>query len=63
MSAPTRRAFGVAPVRCFLTQPAPEVASKMAGDFVSGIVAPDEGAIILIALDAMAPPGEERAVA
>ena len=44
-----------------LIQPTPDVASKMAKDFVSGIVATDGRMISLIALDAILPPSEEQA--
>ena len=43
-----------------LIQPTPDVASKMARDFVSGIVAVDGRMISLIALDAILPPSEEQ---
>jgi purine-binding chemotaxis protein CheW len=43
-----------------LIQPTPDVASKMAKDFVSGIVAVDGRMISLIALDAILPPKEEK---
>ena len=42
-----------------LIQPTPIAASKMARDFVSGIVATDGRMISLIALDAILPPSEE----
>ena len=44
-----------------LIQPTPDVASKMAKDFVSGIVATDGRMISLIALDAILPPIEQAA--
>src|ERR1700722_18375328 len=43
-----------------LIQPTPDVASKMAKDFVSGIVATDGRMISLIALDAILPPREQQ---
>ena len=43
-----------------LIQPTPDVASRMAKDFVSGIVATDGRMISLIALDAILPPSEEQ---
>ena len=44
-----------------LIQPTPDVASQMAKDFVSGIVATDGRMISLIALDAILPPTERAA--
>ena len=44
-----------------LIQPTPDVASRMAKDFVSGIIAIDGRMISLIALDAIAPPTEQAA--
>jgi purine-binding chemotaxis protein CheW len=44
-------------------QPTPDVASQMAKDFVSGIVAIDRRMISLIALDAIVPPRGEQAAA
>ncbi len=46
-----------------LIQPTPDVASKMAKDFVSGIVATEGRMISLIALDAILPPKEEQEAA
>jgi purine-binding chemotaxis protein CheW len=46
-----------------LIQPTPAVASKMAKDFVSGIVATDGRMISLIALDAILPPKEQEEAA
>ena len=46
-----------------LIQPTPDVASRMAKDFVSGIVAVDGRMISLIALDAIVPPKEEQEAA
>jgi purine-binding chemotaxis protein CheW len=44
-----------------LIQPTPDVASQMAKDFVSGIVATDGRMISLIALDAIMPATEQAA--
>ncbi len=44
-----------------LIQPTPDVASQMAKDFVSGIVATDGRMISLIALDAIMPAAEQAA--
>ena len=44
-------------------QPTPDVASQMAKDFVSGIVAIDGRMISLIALGAIVPPSDEQAAA
>jgi hypothetical protein len=44
-----------------LIQPTPDVASQMAKDFVSGIVATDGRMISLIALDAILPAAEQAA--
>ena len=44
-----------------LIQPTPDVASQMAKDFVSGIIATDGRMIGLIALDAILPPSEREA--
>jgi len=41
-----------------MIQPTPDVASQMAKDFVSGIVAIDKRMISLISLDAILPPNE-----
>ena len=46
-----------------LIQPTPDVASKMARDFVSGIVAVDGRMISLIALDAILPASEQEEAA
>jgi purine-binding chemotaxis protein CheW len=46
-----------------LVQPTPDVASKMARDFVSGIVAVDGRMISLIALDAILPASEHEEAA
>jgi purine-binding chemotaxis protein CheW len=46
-----------------LIQPTPDVASRMAKDFVSGIVATDGRMISLIALDAILPPTEQEEAA
>jgi purine-binding chemotaxis protein CheW len=46
-----------------LIQPTPDVASRMARDFVSGIVATDGRMISLIALDAILPPTEQEEAA
>ncbi|MFI4996788.1 MAG: chemotaxis protein CheW [Hyphomicrobiales bacterium] len=46
-----------------LIQSTPEVASKMAKDFVSGIVATEGRMISLIALDAILPPAVDQAAA
>jgi purine-binding chemotaxis protein CheW len=46
-----------------LIQSTPDVASKMAKDFVSGIVATEGRMISLIALDAILPPAEDQAAA
>jgi purine-binding chemotaxis protein CheW len=46
-----------------LIQPTPDVASQMAKDFVSGVVATDGRMISLIALDAIVPLGDEQAAA
>ena len=46
-----------------LIQPTPDVASKMAKDFVSGIVATDGRMISLIALDAILPASEQQEAA
>jgi purine-binding chemotaxis protein CheW len=46
-----------------LIQPTPDVASRAAKDFVSGIVATDGRMISLIALDAILPPSGEQAAA
>jgi purine-binding chemotaxis protein CheW len=46
-----------------LIQPTPDVASRMAKEFVSGIVATDGRMISLIALDAILPPSEDQAAA
>ena len=43
-----------------LIQPTPDVASQMAKDFVSGIIAVDGRMISQIALDAILPPGAEQ---
>ncbi len=44
-----------------LIQPTPDVASQMAKDFVSGVIAADGRMISLIALDAILPPTERAA--
>jgi purine-binding chemotaxis protein CheW len=44
-------------------QPTPDVASQMAKDFVSGIVAIDRRMISLVALDAIVPHGDAQAAA
>ncbi len=46
-----------------LIQPTPDVASQMAKDFISGIVATDGRMISLVALDVLLPPVNERAAA
>jgi purine-binding chemotaxis protein CheW len=46
-----------------LIQPTPDVASRMAKDFVSGIVATDGRMISLIALDAIVPASEQHEAA
>jgi purine-binding chemotaxis protein CheW len=46
-----------------LIQPTPDVASRMARNFVSGIVATDGRMISLIALDAILPPTEQEEAA
>jgi purine-binding chemotaxis protein CheW len=44
-----------------LIQPTPDVASQMAKDFVSGIVATDGRMISMVALDAILPAAEAAA--
>lgn len=46
-----------------LIQPTPDVASQMAKDFVSGIIAIDGRMISLIALDSVLPPASDKAAA